>query len=67
MASPKASRLAFRVAFVCVLGPVYLTVASEGLRAMLPAVFGMKLHKLPLPFVSMLDEYKSGEFVFRLG
>ena len=59
MNAPKASRLLFRIGFVCVLGPVYLTLAREGLRVLLPTVFGLKLSRLPLPFVSAFDDYKS--------
>lgn len=59
MESIKASRLAFRIVFVCTLGPVYLAIAREGLRAILPNIFGMKLSQLPLPFVALLDDFES--------
>ncbi len=58
-ASFNMSRVVFKIAFFCVFGPVYLTLASVGLRVLMPAVFGMKLSKLPLPFVSALDDFKS--------
>lgn len=57
--SVRPSRVLFKIAFFCVFGPVYLTLASVGLRVLMPAVFGMKLSKLPLPFVSALEGYQS--------
>jgi len=59
MLASKASRLLFKAAFIVTFGPVYGILATVGLRALMPAVFGMKLSRLPLPFVSALDDFKS--------
>ena len=59
MPVPKASRILFKAAFVVTFGPVYGILATVGLRVLMPAVFGLRLSRLPLPFVSALDEFKS--------
>ena len=57
--SVRPSRVLFKIAFCCVFGPVYVTLATVGLRVLMPSVFGLKLSKLPLPFVAALDDFKS--------
>ena len=57
--SVRPSRVLFKIAFCCVFGPVYVTLATVGLRVLMPAVFGLKLSKLPLPFVAAQDDFKS--------
>ena len=59
MPTSKASRVLFKIAFIVMFGPVYGILATVGLRVLMPAVFGMKLSRLPLPFVSNLDDFKS--------
>ena len=45
------SRVLFKLAFFCVFGPVYLTLASVGLRVLMPAVF-VRTRDVPDAFAS---------------